>query len=313
MPRRWVTHAAAVVAAGLGAFALAGCSPREQRPSNAPPDSSRSASAGVARDDFGDTVVLGDSEPRRILSLDPAVTEILFALGAGPQLVGRTHWDLYSDSARALPDVGDGIRPNVEAVLATRPDLVFLYASQENRDAARALRRAGVNVVAVKIDRIDVFRRVTELAGRLTRREDRARAVVDSVSATLERVRQATAPLPRPTVLFHVWENPLLTIGRGSFYSELVTIAGGRNVFGDLADPSPPVAFEEVVRRDPDVVLVSPATARALRASPKWQALPAVREGRILEMDTVLVARPSVRLGEAAVSFARLLHPGLAL
>jgi iron complex transport system substrate-binding protein len=102
-----------------------------------------------------------------------------------------------------------------------------------------------------------------------------------------------------------------MTIGSGSFLSELVEIAGGRNVFGDLEGPSPQVSFEEVLKRDPQYILGRPETAGNLQAKPRWLGLPAVRDGRVLVMDTVLVGRPGVRLGEAAVSIARLLHPGV--
>lgn len=264
-----------------------------------------------AVDDLGDSIAVpAGSVPARIVSLDPSVTEILFALGVGAQLVGRTHWDLSSDSARAIPDLGDGIRPNVEALIAARPALIFLYASQENRDAARALRRVGIHVVSLRIDRIADFSRVTTLIGGITGKSDRARTVIDTVTATLERVRRATAGLTHPRVFIHAWENPLLTIGGGSFLSELVGIAGAENVFADLQAPSPQVSFEEVVRRDPDVILGGPQTRIELTASPRWQSLPAVRRGSILVMDTTVVAKPAVRLGEAAVSLARLVHPG---
>lgn len=273
------------------------------------PSTTRDAESGL--DDFGDPIVLADtSASARIISLDPSVTEIVFALGMGSRLVGRTHWDLFSDSVRAVPDVGDGIRPNVEAILQAHPTLVFLYASEENRDAARQLRAAGIDVVTLRVDRIADFVRVTSLIGRLTHREDRARTVVDSVSATLERVRHATAGRPRITVFMFAWESPLLTIGGGSFLTELISIAGAENVFADLKAPSPQVSFEEVLRRNPDVVLGGPKTVAMLRSGARWRALPAVRNGRLLVMDTILVARPSVRLGEAAVSLAQLFHPG---
>jgi ABC-type Fe3+-hydroxamate transport system substrate-binding protein len=139
----------------------------------------------------------------------------------------------------------------------------------------------------------------------------RARAVVDSVTRTLERVRAATAPLPRPTVFWHVWDAPLITIGGGSFMNELVEIAGGRNIYGDLPAVSPQVSFEDLVRRDPDLMLAGPEGAAKLRADPAWRAVRAVREGRVLVVDTALVGRPGVRLGEAAVSLARLIHPGV--
>lgn len=267
------------------------------------------ASATVPTDDFGEPLPRV-ANPQRIVSLSPATTELLFALGAGDRLVGRTRWDLYPDSARLVPDLGDGIRPSVEALLAARPDLVVLYASADNRAAARALAGSGVPVVALRMDRIADFTRVTTLLGSLVGETVRARTVVDSVSRTLARVREATSALAKPSVFLYAWGAPLITIGAGSYLSELVEIAGGRNVFDDLPAPSPQVSFEELLRRDPDVVLAGPVTAGELARAPRWRALAAVRTGRVLAMDTLLVARPGVRLGEAAVSLARLLHPG---
>lgn len=269
------------------------------------------ASAALAplRDDFGDTLAVG-GRAARIVSLSPATTEILFAIGAGPRLVGRTRWDQWPDSARLVPDLGDGLRPNVEAVLGAHPDLVVLYASADNRAADARLRRAGVRVAAFKIDRLEDFRRVTRLLGRLVGDSLRADAVVDSVFATLDRVRAATAALPHPSVFFEMNERPVITIGGGSYLSDLVAIAGARNVYASLPAPSPVVTLEDVVHRDPDYVLTTPASVPGLLADPSWRALRAVRAGRVVAYDTNLVTRPSVRLGEAAVSLARLLHPG---
>jgi iron complex transport system substrate-binding protein len=139
----------------------------------------------------------------------------------------------------------------------------------------------------------------------------RARAVVDSVTGTLARVRHATRALERPSVFLHAWEKPLMTIGGGSFLSELVTVAGGRNIYDSLSAPSPVVTLEDVLRRNPDIILVSPTERSSMLQSDRWRALPAVRNGRVLAYDTNLVARPSVKLGEAAVSLARLFHPGV--
>lgn len=267
-----------------------------------------------AADDFGVPLAVGnDSAPARIVSLNPATTEILFAIGAGERLVGRSTWDLWPDSARRVPDMGAALRPNLEMLLAARPDLVVLYASEDNRPAAERLRAAGIEVLAVRGDRIADFRRVVTLLGTATGREARARTVVDSVDATLARVRASgERATSRPTVFVHVWDEPVITVGAGSFMSELVGIAGGRNVYGDLPGPSAQVSTEDVVRRDPDVMLAGPVGAARMRSDAAWRAVPAVREGRILVADTGLIARPSVKLGEAAVSLLRLLHPELA-
>ena len=209
-----------------------------------------------------------------------------------------------------MPNMGDAIKPSIETVLAARPDLVVLYASSENRDAARAFRAASIAVVSLRIDSIAEFERATHLLGDMVGEPARARTVTDSVRATLERVRSATAGLTRPTVFMISWENPLLTIGAGSFLTELVEIAGGRNVFNDLTGASPQISFEEVLRRNPDFVLSAPVTAQRLATDARWRTLPAVRESRLLVMDTLVVGKIGLRLGEAAVSLARLFHPG---
>ena len=294
-PARWLTGALLILVA-------AACAERDP------------AVAGGERDDFGSLLAPGTAAfPARIVSLNPTTTEILFAIGAGDRLVGRTSWDTHPEEALRVPDVGPGLRPNVEAVLVRRPDLAVLYASADNRDAAAQLAAAGVRTVAMKIDSIGSFARGARLLGLATGREEAARQLVDSVMHVLDRVRSATDTLDRPTVFWYIWDSPIITIGRGSFMSELVEIAGGRNIYADIAAPSPTIALEDVVRRDPRFVLAGPDGARTLRASPAWQAVPAVREGRIVTVDTALVSRPSVHLGRAALSLARALHPELRL
>jgi iron complex transport system substrate-binding protein len=277
--------------------------------SKPPADSLPPSAYGV--DDFGDTIRV-KGRPARIVSLNPTTTEILFTIGAGSRLVGRTEYDKWPDSARFVPDLGPGIRPNVEAVLGARPDLVLLYASEDNRDAARRLRDAGIATAAFKVDRIAQFDQLTRLLGRLVGDSARGALVADTVMRTLDSVRTATSGLRRPRVVIPTWYEPLMVIGGGSFMSELLTIAGGQNVYDSVAAPSPMVAFEDILRRNPEYVLVSPERAKQIQTMAKWRTLPAVREGRLLVFDTARVLRPAVRLGEGAVSFARLLHPSSA-
>jgi ABC-type Fe3+-hydroxamate transport system substrate-binding protein len=290
---RFYSYIAALV------VAFAGCRPPERsaQPTDAP------------RDDYGTPIAIGRA-PQRIVSLNPTTTEILFALGAGQRLVGRSQYDVFPDSARLVPSVGAALRPNIESVLATHPDLVILYASQDNRPAVDRLRQAGIMTVAFKIDSIEQFERDTRLLGRLTGDSARAATLVDSVAATLSVVRAATASLPRPTVFIHAWDRPIIAIGGGSFLSQLLDIAGARNVYADIAAPSAAVTLEDIVKRNPDFVLASPISAPKMRASESWNAVPAIRAGKLLVYDTVLVGRPSVLLGAAARSLADLIHPG---
>jgi iron complex transport system substrate-binding protein len=282
------------IVAALAALLFAGC--EKQR-----------APAAAITDDFGDAIQIG-SRPSRIVSLNPATTDLLFALGAGDRLVGRTHWDLYPPEAVRVPDLGSGIRPNVEAVLGARPDLVLLYASNDNRAAATDLRTAGVNTLSLKIDSIAEFHRAAELIAKVIGDSAKGVIVSDSVRRTLRMVRDATATRSKPTVFWHIWDAPLITIARGSYMHELIEIAGGRNIYDDLADASPMVSIEDVLRRNPDFIITGPQGAEKIRKDPRWAESPAVKANRILVADTTLVGRPSVRLGEAAVFLARLLH-----
>ena len=260
-------------------------------------------------DDFGDTISLATA-PQRIVSLNPTTTEILFALGADKLLVGRSDWDNYPPAARAIPALGPAIRPNVEAIIQAQPELVLLYASSDNRAAAQRLRAAGINTVSLKIDSIAEFDRATRLLGRILRDSTRGALVADTVKRTLDSVRAAMAGLPRVTVVMPAWHEPLMVIGGGSFVSQLIEIAGGQNVYADIDAPSPPVTFEDILKRNPRFVLVGPQSADRIKAMAQWRALPAVREGRLLVIDTNVTLRPATRLGEGAVSLARLLHPG---
>ena len=291
----------ALVAALVAALAALSCGER--------PAVARPAAVAIV-DDLGDSV-RADRPYGRIVSLDPTITEILFAIGTGPKMVGRSHWDAWPTAALRLPDLGPGIRPNVEAVLAVRPDLVLMYASDDNRGAARRLRGAGVATAAFRVDQIEAFRRVTPVLGTLTGDTAAARLTVDTVNRSLARVEAAVAGRRRPRVVLPAWDTPLFVIGGGSFGSQLVAIAGGENVYGSHPERSPQVTLEDVVRRDPDVILTDPDRRERYLSDPRWRTLRAVRTGKVLAMDTAIVWRASTRLGEAAASIATLLHPGV--
>jgi iron complex transport system substrate-binding protein len=278
------------------ALALAGCEKPHSK-------------VATVSDDFGDPVRIGQP-PARIASLNPVTTEMLFAFGAGSRLVGRSQFDLWPAAARLVPDLGNGLQPNVEVVLGAHPDLVILYASEDNRPAAARFRAAGVSTLSLRTDHIADFRRTVQLLGSILSDSARARVVADSVFRTLGRVRAATTSLRRPTVFWHIWNTPLITIGSGSFMTELVDIAGGRNVYADITGPSATVSLEDVARRDPDFILAGPQGAQKIEEDRRWRIVRAVRERKVVIVDTVLVGRPGVRLGEAAVSLANLLHPG---
>ncbi|MEO7218758.1 MAG: helical backbone metal receptor [Gemmatimonadaceae bacterium] len=263
-------------------------------------------------DDFGHVVSL-DVHPHRVISLNPTTTETIFAIGAGSKLIGRSHWDEWPDAAKAVPDMGNGIGINVEQLIAAHPDLVILYASEDNRSAADRLNDAGITTLSLKIDRIADFDRAIMLLGRILGDSTAAARVADTVSATLARVDSATAPLPHPTVVWPLVDASPMVVGGGSFMNELIDIAGGKNIYADLKQPSPVVAMEDVVQKNPEFVIRGGEGGSTAALGGVWGAVPAVAEGHVIIVPPTFVLRPSVQMGAAAAILARALHPGLVL
>jgi iron complex transport system substrate-binding protein len=248
-------------------------------------------------DDAGDTVRLA-APARRVVSLIPASTELLFALGADSAVVGRTSYCDYPAAAKAVPDLGDGIKPNIEAVIASRPDLVVLYNSGQNAAVAGRLRELGVAALRINTDALSSVPRVARMLGRLTGREKAA----DSLAAVFDTaLTSATQPhtARRPRVLLLVWEQPPMTIGQGSFLSELIERAGGKNLFADVTSSSGVVSIEAVAARDPDLIFTTVEGPSAFATRPEWQVVRAVREHRFLHVTGSEFNRPSPRAPDA--------------
>lgn len=264
-------------------------------------------------DDGGRVVVL-PRPARRIVSLVPALTETLFAIGAGDRLVGRTRFDRHPPEVRAVADVGDGLRPSAEAVRALDPDLVLLYAGAENRGALEELERLGVRTLAVRHDRLEDLRRNVGRLGRVTGCGSAAAALLGRIDAGLERVARVTAGRPTLRVYYDVWPSPPITVGAGSYLDSLIVLAGARNVFGDLEPPSPRVSLEAIAARHPDLILWPVERAfegerTPPRRRPGWRAVDAVRRGAVRRVDAGLLHRLGPRVAEAAAALAAAVHP----
>lgn len=260
-------------------------------------------------DDLGRRVRWDSIDASRLVSLTPAVTELIVALGAAPQLVARTTWDIEPPVIAALPDIGNGLRPNVEALLAVRPTLVLLYASPDNQPAVDALDRAGVRVIALRTVTVADFERATRLVGALLGKRDTAQALLAAMRRTMDSVQTAVRGLPVRTVVWPLWDSPVMVAGNGGFEADLMRIAGARNVYEDRAESVATVTVEDIARRDPEVVLAVPQRMERMRGSIPWRTVRAVDNNQFVSLDTALIGRPSVRMAEAAVALARALHP----
>jgi iron complex transport system substrate-binding protein len=257
----------------------------------------------VVVDDAGDSVSVR-APAARVVSLIPAATELLFAIGAGAAVVGRTQWCDHPPEALRVTDLGPGINPNLEAVLAARPELVVLYNSAQHAAVAARLRELGISALRVNTDALADVGRVGRLLGRLTGHTREADSMSAALDTALAAASAAERPERKPRVLILVWEQPAMTLGRRSFLSELVERAGGENVFGDIASSSAPVSIEAVSARDPDLILTAASGPASIVDRPEWQVVRAVRERRLLRITGTEYDRPGPRSPGAIRSLA---------
>ncbi len=273
------------LASALLAAWLAGCAPGGE------------TAAGITfTDDGGHTTTLA-APATRVVSLVPAATELVYALGGGHTLVGRTRWCDYPADALQVPSVGDGVMPNVEAVVGQRPDLVVAYRSPGNVSAVTKLRGLGIPVLEIAIDQLSDFERDTRLLATALGRPEAGDSLVESARTELE-AATISSPSP-PTVLIVTWSDPPIVIGAGSFLNEILGRAGAVNLYADSERPSFVVSIESVVDRDPDWILVVGDSEPSFLSKPEWQVVPAVRERRLLRVSGSMFNRPSPRLGQA--------------
>ena len=245
---------------------------------------------------------------QRIVSLLPSFTELLFAIGAGDRVVGRSQWCDYPPAALDIPSVGEGLPPNIESVLARRPDLVVLYNAGPNVTAAKQLERAGIQTVLIDLNRLEDLGPAARTLGRLTGREERA----ESLAIVLDSLAGRPPPPSTTSLAFVVWDNPPMVIGGASYLDQLAGLAGARNVFHDLGTASAVVSLETIAARDPDVVVVladsGPSRPPAFAGRREWQAIRAVRARRFVVLVGSVFGRPSPRAAAAVAEFHRLLE-----
>jgi iron complex transport system substrate-binding protein len=259
-----------------------------------------------------ETPVHDEGAARRIVSLSPAATEILFALDAGDRLVGVCSFCDHPPAVAAIPRIGSFTTPSVEAIVAARPDLVIAVHGPATHDAVEAVERAGLPVLVLEDTTLAaVWRAIAEI-GRRTGREAAAQALAADLRARFAAVRARVAGAPRRRVLVVVGQTPLVVAGVGTFVDDLVREAGGENIAADTGLPWPRLGLETVVARAPEVIIDS-AISHEGGADPglwkRFPALPAVREGRVYGYRSFAALRGGPRLADAAEEFARLIHP----
>jgi iron complex transport system substrate-binding protein len=249
---------------------------------------------------------------QRIVSLAPSVTETLFALGFGAQIVGvTTHCD-YPVEAQKLPKIGGFMSPSIEAIVAKRPDFVIGVSSATDPMKARELERLGLKVTLISLaslsDILTSMKDIARLLGHLEAGEKIAHKITRQIDETKKRV----APAPRRSTLLAVGLRPLVAVGGKNYIDELITLAGGVNIAGNAAQPWLNLPDEYVVAKAPQVIIEAGMGSERGSSTKNWRdlkSIPAVRDGRVYSYQSDKILRPGPRVGEGLQEIARLVHP----
>lgn len=250
------------------------------------------------RDERGVDVSLTKS-PQRIVTLLPSLTESVCALGACERLVGIDRYSNSPASVRALPQVGGGLDPNVEAIVALRPDLVLLAKSSR---VTQRLETLGIKVVALEPKNHADVKRVLDALGTILGVDD-AQRVWRAIDASVSAAAQSLPASARGVRVYFEVNNGPYGAGESSFIGETLQRLGVRNIVPAALGPFPKLNPEFVVRANPDVIMVGVRSAVGLEQRPGWSGIHAVREGRVCRFDADaadILVRPGPRMGEAA-------------
>ena len=247
--------------------------------------------------------------PRRIISLAPHLTELLFAAGAGAQVVGVDGASDYPDAARALPRVGDFSRLNFERILALKPDLVVVWVGGNRAADIHRLKQMGVPVLQTEATRLDDVARLLRLIGRVSGHAAEGEAAARDFSARLAALRVRHGRKPPVRVFYEVWDRPLMTVGGAHWISDALALCGARNVFADLHALSPVVSREAVLQRAPDLIVSGSDAPDMRRAWQRFSSLPAVKNQAFVRVDADRLHRLTPRLIEGVAELCTALEP----
>jgi iron complex transport system substrate-binding protein len=270
-------------------------------------------------DQLGRTLTLTTTYPQRIISLAPSNTEILFALGLGDRVVGVTDYCNYPPEAKTKPSVGEYVNPNIEGIVAMNPDLI-LGTEAQTADYYAQIESKGLTMVAISPKTFDEVLASITLIGKITGADKAAAALTASMQKRIKAVTDKTASLSpdmKPSVFYVLWDDPLMTAGKGTFTDEMIAKAGGTNIFGDL-ESYPTVSLENVLVADPQIMVAGVGTNEGeqepfqfIMTESRLQDTSARQNNRVYSINMDIISRPGPRIVDALEEFAHIIHPEL--
>jgi iron complex transport system substrate-binding protein len=264
----------------------------------------------VLTDESGRKVTVPD-HPHRVVCLLPSVTDTVFALGSGDDVVAVSDYTTYPPAALKKPSIGSLVKPSIETILSFHPDLVLGTEIPGSAETATQLEAVGIPVYLVDPRGLDGILHSVASIGEALNRAEQAAALNASLTKRIEAVRARTAGKPAPRVLVPVWYDPVVTIGKHAFITEIIEAAGAKSVTDDLIPDWPQISLEAVIARAPDALLLirgGKIDVSVLRNRPGWSTLPAIQTGKIYYVDGG-IQDPSPVAIDALEELAKEFHP----
>lgn len=271
----------------------------------------------VVTDQMGREVLI-EGIPQRIISLSPSNTEVVFALGLGDRIVGVTEFCNYPPEALEKDIVGGFSTPSIEKIVELEPDMIL--ASTIHEEEVPRLEALGIPVLVVESSSLAELYASMSLIAEVTGVSANGEALIASMQTRIQAVEAVVSDIDnddKVRVYYEVYSDPLMSAGRGAFINEIISLAGGVNIFGDLDENYPQISAEVVAERQPDIILfpdyhgTADFVLEGMTSRPGWESVPAVQQSRIYAASDDTFARPGPRVVDAVEEAARIFYPEL--
>lgn len=266
--------------------------------------------ARTLTDDLGRNVTVPD-HPKRVICLMPSLVDDVYALDAASQVIAVTDFSKYPPEAKSKPSVGLPLSPSLEMVVSLHPDLVLASGDLNGAETVRDLEKLGIPVFTVTAHGIEGIYSSIASVGRALNREENAAKLVSALRERERAVRQRVAGKPVINILMPIWYDPIVTIGKDAYITDIIEIAGGHSVTSDITQEWPEVSLEAMLARAPEALLLvhgSKMSLEAIRTRPGWSTMAAVKNNRFYYVDG-RIESPSPVVFDALEELAKQFHP----
>jgi iron complex transport system substrate-binding protein len=251
---------------------------------------------------------------KRMTSLAPSITEILFALGLDEEIAAVTNFCDYPEAVLNKPRIGGFINPSIEKIVSLKPDLILATRDGNRWDTIHRLTQLGFSVFVVNPKDFDGVMRTIENIGEIVGRQDEGRRILRNMLLKKKEMMTLTHSLLKPKVFFQVGDAPMVTVGKGTLADDLIRLAGGKSISENELTSYPLYSIEAVLLKAPEIIIMSSMDSKkdylnVVKKWENWTSIPAVKKNAIYVVDSNLVDRPTPRIVEGLEALAKMIHP----